>query len=486
MEKIKNYIGGEFTDPSSGRYIENFNPSRGAAYSLVAGSNENDVKLAFAAAQAAQPAWAALPVEERARYLRALSEAILERLDELARAESIDNGKPIRLSRSLDIPRSAKNLRFFADAITQFHGEFFRDDSSTSAVTYSPLGVVATISPWNLPLYLLTWKIAPALAAGNAVIAKPSEVTPYTAFMLAKIARDVGFPTGVLNIVHGEGADVGAALVKHPGIKAISFTGSTATGRQIAQMAAGDFKKYSLEMGGKNPNIIFADCDFEKALETTMRSTFANQGQICLCGSRILIEKEIYEKFRDGLVERAKALRLGDPLNDSTEQGAVVSEPHMKKILHYIELAKKEGGKILCGGERAILPGELKNGYFIQPTLIEGLKPNSSCNQDEIFGPVATLIPFENENEAIEIANGTRYGLSASLWSNDVSRCDRVANALNAGVVWINSWMVRDLRTPFGGVKESGVGREGGELALRFFSEVKTISRPNGQGQSKA
>ncbi len=479
-EKIKNYIGGEFADPHSGHYLDNFNPSRGKVYSQVAASDSEDISRAVRAAQSAQPQWAKLPAEERANYLRRISDEILKHAPELARAETIDNGKPITLSRELDIPRSAKNLRFFADAVSQFRGEFFSDSFSTSTVRYTPLGVVGCISPWNLPLYLLTWKIAPALAMGNTVVAKPSEVTPYTASLLAQMASAVGLPAGVLNIVHGAGAHAGAALTQHPDIKAISFTGSTATGRMIAQAAAAQFKKCSLEMGGKNPNIIFADCDFELALKTTMRSTFANQGQICLCGSRILVEKTIYEKFRDALVARANSLRIGDPLLETTEQGAVVSEAHMKKILHYIEIARREGGKILCGGERIRLAGELENGYFIKPTLIEGLGPSCVVNQDEVFGPVATLMPFENENQAVAMANSTRYGLSASVWSKDLGRCERVANALQAGVVWLNSWMVRDLRTPFGGVKESGVGREGGDYGLRFFSEIKTVNQPLG------
>jgi aminomuconate-semialdehyde/2-hydroxymuconate-6-semialdehyde dehydrogenase len=340
---------------------------------------------------------------------------------------------------------------------------------------YTPLGVVGCISPWNLPLYLLTWKIAPALAMGNTVVAKPSEITPYTAQILAQIATEVGLPPGVLNIVQGEGPKAGSGLVAHPEIKAVSFTGSTATGRSVAETAARSFKKYSLEMGGKNPNVIFADCDFDAALEKTVESTFDNQGQICLCGSRILVEQSIYNKFRDALVERTKTLKMGDPLDEKTEQGAVVSEPHMKKVLSYFDIARSEGGKVLIGGERATMPGELSKGYFIKPTLIEGLGPNARVNQDEIFGPVATLIPFSDECEAIEMANCTRYGLSASVWSRDLDKANRVASAIQAGVVWVNTWMLRDLRTPFGGVKESGVGREGGEYGLKFFAELKTV-----------
>jgi aminomuconate-semialdehyde/2-hydroxymuconate-6-semialdehyde dehydrogenase len=410
------------------------------------------------------------------QYLRKIAAKIEQKRSALALAESIDSGKPAKLAESLDIPRSQSNFEFFADAMTQFHGETFQTENrALNYVTYSPLGVVACISPWNLPLYLFSWKIAPALVAGNTVVAKPSELTPMTAFLLSEIAIEIGLPKGVLNIIHGRGPSVGAPLVNHPAIKAVSFTGSTATGRSIAESTAGSFKKISLEMGGKNANIVFADCDFDKAVDMTMRSSFLNQGQICLCGSRIFVEKSIYEKFKTALVEKALRLKQGDPLKPETDQGAVVSEDHQKKVLSYIEHAKQENAKILCGGKKAEMSGEFTKGYFIQPTLIEGLSYQSKVNQQEIFGPVATLTPFESEEEVLKMVNSTKYGLAASVWTQDLKRGHRIARNIESGIVWVNTWMLRDLRTPFGGVKESGVGREGGKHALEFMSEVKNI-----------
>ncbi len=408
--------------------------------------------------------------------MRKIAAKIRENLNEFALAESIDNGKPITTSRTVDIPRSAKNFEFFADMLTQFHGETFRTDNQHfNNVEYSPMGVVSCISPWNLPLYLFTWKIAPALAAGNTVVAKPSELTPMTAFMLAEVCAAVGLPKGVLNIIHGLGSSVGESMTTDRRIKAISFTGSTDTGRIIARKAAESFKKVSLEMGGKNANVIFADCDYEKTLATAVRSSFANQGQICLCGSRIFIQKPIYEKFKKDFVEKTLKLRMGDPLDESTEQGAVVSAPHRDKILSYIQMAEASGGKRLTGTQAVNLPSELKNGYFIPPTIFEGLSFEHNVNQEEVFGPFVTLIPFETEKEVISMVNSTRYGLAASVWSQDLTRAYQVAQKIESGIVWVNTWMFRDLRTPFGGMKESGVGREGGVEALKFFSETKNI-----------
>jgi aminomuconate-semialdehyde/2-hydroxymuconate-6-semialdehyde dehydrogenase len=334
---------------------------------------------------------------------------------------------------------------------------------------------VGCISPWNLPLYLFTWKIAPALAAGNCVIAKPSEITPYTAFLFSKICIEAGLPAGVLNIVHGLGAKAGNAMVSHKNIKAISFTGGTATGAHIASIAAPMFKKLSLELGGKNPNIIFADCDFDKMIATTIRSSFSNQGQICLCGSRILVEKSIYDKFKMAFVEKVKKMTVGDPSNPETKMGAVVSEAHMNKVLSYIEIAKQEGGQILAGGHRVFLDGKNKNGYFIAPTIIEGLDENCRTNKEEIFGPVVTIAPFNDEADAIRIANSTEYGLAATIWTSNLNTAHKVAGQIESGIVWINTWLLRDLRTPFGGVKNSGVGREGGFEALKFFTEAQNV-----------
>ena len=473
VSNIQNYIGGELVPPSGGRYLDNFEPAVGRPYSKVPDSDSSDVDRAVLAAQKAFHSWSTTSAKDRARAILKLASLVERDLEPLSVAEARDTGKPISLARSLDIPRSVSNLKFFAGAVLKFHGEILAtEDRAKNFIEYSPLGVVGCISPWNLPLYLFTWKIAPALAAGNCVVAKPSEITPMTAFMLSKLCIEAGLPSGVLNIVHGTGPGVGEAIVSHPLVKAISFTGSTAVGRRIAQQAAPSFKKVSLEMGGKNANIIFADADFENAVSTTVRSSFANQGQICLCGSRIFVERSIYSRFRDELVLRARALKIGDPLLDSTEQGSLVSRLHWEKVRKAVSEARAAGGKILCGGE---VPTGFGDGYFFEPTLIEGLDHMCATNQEEIFGPVATLIPFDNENEVIEMANSTRYGLSASVWTGDLDRGQRVARALDAGVVWINTWMLRDLRTPFGGVKESGVGREGGIHALQFFSEVKNI-----------
>lgn len=481
MIEILNHIAGEDQKSRSGRWLEKDEPAKGRAFLKLPDSDSTDVDAALTAASVAAPAWAKTSVHERAKILWRLADLIEAHQDQLAKAEAQDSGKPLSLARNIEIPRAAANFRFFASAITQFHGEsFVGDKGDLHDVVFEPLGVVACISPWNLPLYLLTWKLAPALAAGNAVVAKPSEVTPWTASLLAGLAKQAGLPPGVLNIVHGTGPKVGAPLVADSRVKAVSFTGSTATGRAIAQATVGSFKKLSLEMGGKNANIIFADADFESALAMTLRSSFQNQGQICLCGSRILIEKSIYEKFRDELVVRTKALRLGDPLDEKTEQGALVSRPHWEKVRHHLALAKQEGGRLLCGGEVPALGGDLASGYFLEPTLFEGLGPQTQTNQEEIFGPVATLIPFENEDEALRLANSTRYGLAASLWTQDQKRALRVARGLHSGMVWINTWMSRDLRTPFGGVKESGYGREGGMDALKFFTESKTITWAGG------
>lgn len=476
MKKLLNFIDGKFCEPLSKKYLDNFNPATGEVYSLVPNSESADVLLALDAAEKAFPSWSALNADHRADYLRKIAAQIRQRLPELVLAESIDNGKPVSVSKAVDIPRSARNLDFFADALTQFHGESFRSDvNHLNIVDYSPLGVVSCISPWNLPLYLFTWKIAPALAAGNTVVAKPSELTPMTAFLFSEICSEVGLPPGVLNIIHGLGTSVGETLTTDRRVKAISFTGSTATGRIIAQKAAMTFKKVSLEMGGKNANIIFADADFEKALETTVRSSFANQGQICLCGSRIFVQKSIYEKFKSALVEKTLALKWGDPMSEQTQQGALVSSAHRDKVLSFIHKAEESGARRLTGQQASQLPASLRNGYFIPPTLLEGLSSEHEVNQEEIFGPVATLIPFESEEEVLRMANSTRYGLATSLWTRDLNRAHRMAQKIESGIVWVNTWMFRDLRTPFGGMKESGVGREGGLEALKFFSEVKNI-----------
>lgn len=474
METILNYIGGANIPAQDGEFLDNINPATGKVYSKVPSSKARDVELAVSAAKKAFPLWSALPASERSKYLLRISELILKNLDALAMAETIDNGKPISVSKSVDIPRSAENFSFFAEAIKELRPEVFSDlGKGRNTVHYSPVGVVGCISPWNLPLYLFTWKIAPALASGCTVVAKPSEVTPMTAYLLGKICQEAGLPAGVLNIVHGLGQHVGSALSKNPDIKAISFTGSTVTGKLIAQDAAATMKRLHLEMGGKNANIIFADCDFEKTLETTVRSSFANQGQICLCGSRIFVERPIYEKFRNALVEKVKSLKQGDPTLAETQQGAVVSKTHFEKVMKCIARAQDEGGKILTGGHEV----KINDGYFIAPTLIEGLSFNCATNLEEIFGPVATIMPFDTEAEVIDWANSTQYGLAGSIWSKDETKAERVALKIDSGIIWINTWMLRDLRTPFGGMKESGRGREGGKYILEFFSNMKNICK---------
>ncbi len=473
---LENFIGGNFIGPLSGNFIDNINPATGEVYAEIPDSNAKDIEVAVKAAQKAFPAWSILPVEKRFIILNKIAELIDENQDELALAETNDNGKPLWLSKLVDIPRASSNFRFFATGIMHFANE--SHDMEDKAVNYTlrqPIGIVGCISPWNLPLYLFTWKIAPALAAGNCVIAKPSEVTPVTAFLLARICKEAGLPDGVLNIVHGIGLHCGEAIVKHRDIKAISFTGSTRAGGQIASIAARMFKKLSLELGGKNPNIIFADCDWDKMIETTIRSSFTNQGQICLCGSRILIEETVYEKFKTAFVTKVKELIIGDPLNENSKQGAIVSKVHFDKVMNCINIAKDEGGKILCGGNAIKVEGRCSDGFFIEPTVIENLGPDCKTNQEEIFGPVVTLQSFKTEEEALQLANNSMYGLAATIWTQDISKANRVAAKVESGIIWVNCWLVRDLRTPFGGMKNSGVGREGGWEALRFFTEAKNI-----------
>ena len=476
MQRILNYINGEQVAPLENQWIDNYNPSTGAVYSLIPNSSEKDIEAAYQAAKAAFPSWSNTTLEYRSTILANIARLIKEALVDLAKAEAKDNGKPLSLASTVDIPRASSNFQFFANAITQFSSES-HESVGLNAYNFTlrqPIGVVGCISPWNLPLYLFTWKIAPALATGNTVVAKPSEVTPMTAYLLGEICTKAGLPKGVLNIVHGLGSTAGQALISHPDIKAISFTGGTATGAHIAKTAAPMFKKLSLELGGKNPNLIFADCDYDKMLAVTLKSSFANQGQICLCGSRIFVERSIYEQFKSDFVKRVKELIVGDPFNENTNVGALVSKPHLEKVYNYIQLAAKEGGKILCGGNKVTVPGK-ENGYYLEPTVIEVNDDKCIVNQEEIFGPVVTLMPFDTEEEALALANGVRYGLSSTIWTNNLNRTMKLAKQLEAGIVWVNTWLMRDLRTPFGGTKDSGVGREGGLEALRFFTEPKNI-----------
>ncbi|UOG74693.1 aldehyde dehydrogenase [Hymenobacter tibetensis] len=477
MLQLANYINGRLVPPTAGRYLPTTEPATGLVYSQVPASSAVDVEQAVVAAEAALPTWRRMPAEERGRLLVRIAELLDRDLERLAQAESLDNGKPVSLARSVDIPRAASNFAFFGTAAQHFASEtHFQEGVALNYTVRHPLGVVGCISPWNLPLYLFTWKIAPALAAGCCVVAKPSEITPYTAFLLSELCIEAGLPAGVLNIVHGTGPEVGQALVEHPGIKGISFTGGTATGAHIARTAAPLFKKLSLELGGKNPNIIFADCDLAEAVQTSLRSSFSNQGQICLCGARIFIERAIYEQFKAQFLEGVASLTVGDPLDASTRQGALVSEAHLQKVLGYIALAHEEGGTLLAGGQQVRLQGRCATGYFLQPTVFEGLAPTCRVNQEEIFGPVVTLTPFDTEDDALHWANSSEYGLAATIWTKDLNKAHRVAHALQAGIVWVNTWLHRDLRTPFGGMKNSGVGREGGVEALRFFTEPQSIT----------
>ena len=473
---IRNYIDGAFSDPVGGQFLDNIDPSTGNAYGLIPRSQAADVDLAVAAAKAAFPAWSSLSAAERSSWLMKVSNAIDAKLETLALAESKDNGKPLKLATAVDIPRARDNFKFYATAI--LHDAYETHDMGVDGFNYTlrqPIGVAGCISPWNLPLYLFSWKIAPALAAGNTVVAKPSEVTPATAYLLSEILDEIGFPKGVLNIVHGLGAEVGAAIVAHNDTNIISFTGGTQTGKAISSVAAPMFKKISLELGGKNANVVFDDCDFEDAVNTSVRASFANQGQICLCGSRIYVQRGIYEKFKAAFLERVNGLTVADPLTNEARMGAVVSKEHMEKVLSYIELAKEEGGTLLTGGHRVQLEGRCEKGYFIAPTVFEDLPAGCRTNQEEIFGPVVTLTPFDTEEEAMAMANGTAYGLAATIWTSDLKTAHRMAAGLHAGIIWVNCWLLRDLRTPFGGVKQSGVGREGGFEALRFFTEPKNI-----------
>ena len=475
--QIPNFIGGEFTGPASGQYLDNIEPATGKPYSQVADSDVRDVELSVAEAEKAFPAWSSTPADERSRILLRIADLIERDLAKFSRAESVDTGKPISLAHTLEIPRAVSNLRFFATAVLHTESEAHMMDGVAFNYTLrQPRGVVGLISPWNLPLYLLSWKIAPAIAVGNTAIAKPSELTPMTAFLLCQVCREAGLPPGVLNVVHGTGMNVGAAITAHPKINTISFTGGTLTGKKVAEAGAPHFKKISLELGGKNPNIIFADADLNAAIAGSVRSSFANQGQVCLCGSRIFVERPKYDEFVGQFTAITSQLKIGDPLDEKTDQGAIVSQMQLDKVKFYVDLAQKEGGTIALGGSAPAPPNErCREGYFFAPTVITGLPVSCRTNREEIFGPVVTITPFDSEDEVIGYANDVDYGLSSSVWTQNLNRAHRVAEKIHTGTVWINCWLVRDLRVPFGGMKQSGVGREGGEEALRFFTEPKNV-----------
>lgn len=476
MLRLGNYINGELVAARSGQYLDNINPAEGSVYSMLPDSDAADVQMAVEAAKEAFREWATISVDKRSSILMKIADLVDSNLEELAVAESIDNGKPVTLARKIDIPRASANMRFFATGAIHLASE--AHVTGSEAINYTsrtPAGVAGCISPWNLPLYLLTWKIAPALAAGCTVVAKPSELTPVTAFLFSRLCIEAGLPKGVLNVVHGLGNKVGQSIVEHPDVPALSFTGGTVTGKKIAATAAPMFKKLSLELGGKNPNIIFADCNFDQALDTTLESSFSNQGEICLCGSRVFVERSIYERFVDALVRKTRSLVVGDPMDQNTSIGALVTETHMKKVLSYISLAQEEGGEILTGGNQLNIGGRCTNGFFVAPTIIAGLDAHCRTNQEEIFGPVITVMPFDNEEQVIRDANTTMYGLSATVWTENLKRAHRVSAQLRCGIIWVNCWLFRDLRTPFGGMKQSGVGREGGWDALKFFTDTKNV-----------
>jgi aminomuconate-semialdehyde/2-hydroxymuconate-6-semialdehyde dehydrogenase len=476
MRPLHNFIGGHFVPARSGAVLEDVAPATGKAFATIPRSGPEDVDAAVQAAAAALPGWARTGVNARADLLETIAGLLEARLEAFAEAESLDAGKPLGLARHLDIPRAVQNLRHFAREVRLRSEESFAMAGAVNLVQRSPVGVCALITPWNLPLYLLTWKLAPCLAMGNVAVAKPSELTPLTATLLAELFLEAGAPAGIFNLVHGLGPEAGQALVEHPDVKAVSFTGGTASGRIVAATAAPAFKKLSLELGGKNPTLVFADCDLEKTVKDVARAAFENTGQICLCGSRILVERSIHDRFLEAFLQEASTWACDDPSDPTTKVGALISAAHREKVEGYLKLAVEEGGTIRCGGTRPELSGGLAEGFFLEPAVITGLSVSCRTATEEIFGPVVTIHPFDSEDAAVAMANSTRYGLAASVWTTDLDRAHRVAKALESGLVWVNTWLLRDLRVPFGGVKESGVGREGGRWSLEFFSEAKTIT----------
>lgn len=470
------FINGQFVSSQNNKVFENINPATEEVLGEVAEGGKQEVDYAVAAAKRALDGpWKTTTLQERSKILRKIGDLIIERQEELARLESLDTGKPFALANSIDIPRAAYNFHFFADYITSVGTEAYQQDDQALHYAYRrPVGVVGIIKPWNLPLLLLTWKLAPCLGMGNTAVIKPAEWTPMTATVLMEIIKDAGVPDGVVNLVHGFGPNsAGGAISEHPDIDAISFIGEPSTGSAIMKAASDSLKKLSYELGGKNPNIIFADADLDEVIDTTIRSSFINQGEVCLCGSRIYVERPAYEKFLEKFSSRVKELKVGDPFEEGTDVGALISKEHYDRVMSYIDIAKEDGGTFLTGGTR---PEGLEKGYYLEPTIITGLDRNSRCVSEEIFGPVVTVVPFDMEEEVIMQANDTHYGLSATIWTNDLKRGHRVAHQIEAGIIWVNTWFLRDLRTPFGGMKHSGIGRTGGMHSLDFYSELSNIT----------
>ncbi|XP_067558133.1 2-aminomuconic semialdehyde dehydrogenase [Pseudorca crassidens] len=475
---LENFIDGKFLPCSS--YLDSYDPSTGEVYCRVPNSGKEEIEAAVEAARAAFPGWSSRSPQERSQVLQRLADLLEQSLEELAQAESRDQGKTLTLARTMDIPRSVQNFRFFASSILHHTSECTQMDhlGCLHYTVRTPVGIAGLISPWNLPLYLLTWKLAPAIAAGNTVIAKPSELTSVTAWMMCKLLEKAGVPPGVVNIVFGTGPRVGEALVSHPEVPLISFTGSQPTAERITQLSAPHCKKLSLELGGKNPAIIFEDANLEECVPTTVRSSFANQGEICLCTSRIFVQKSIYSEFLKRFVEATRMWKVGIPSDPSADLGALISKAHLEKVRSYIKKARMEGARILCGEgvDKLNLPLRNRAGYFMLPTVITDIKDESCCMKEEIFGPVTCVVPFDSEEEVIQRANSVKYGLAATVWSGNVERVHRVAKKLQSGLVWTNCWLIRELNLPFGGMKSSGVGREGAKDSYEFFTEIKTIT----------
>ncbi|RCH76245.1 MAG: aldehyde dehydrogenase family protein [Candidatus Poseidoniales archaeon] len=471
--KILNYIKGKFNEPISSEWMDNFSPSTGEVIGSIPLSGDADVRSAIAAAKSALPEWSSLDPSDRALWLDKIADCLEEKFEEIAHLESMDTGKPISLARSVDARRSVSNFRFFSEMIRDREDEVFEMEDATNIVKLRAVGVGALITPWNLPLYLLSWKVAPAIGMGNTVVCKPSELTPLTADLLMRVIDEVGLPPGVVNLVHGNG-NAGSILTGDPDVDLVSFTGGTSTGAKVAQSASPQFKKLSLELGGKNASIVFSDCNLEETVKGVTRAAFLNQGQVCLCGSRILVEDPIYDQFMDMFVESVESMVIGDPMHEDTDLGALISKQHLEKVESYVSLALEEGGEIVTGG-KPCLPKELEGGNWMSPTVVTGLGTESRCSTEEVFGPFVTVHRFNSEEDAIKIANNTRYGLAGSIWTGDIERGKRVAESIHTGMIWVNTWLHRDLRVPFGGVKDSGVGREGGKWSMGFFSEPLNV-----------